>query len=97
MKFLCANNMSLQVVIRGCIQKFPDWPPGARTANCMALCHYGQFYRYFVSLFSEFCLHNPLCCFSRVFIVVSIYFVIDSVRKLLVTPSYNIFRTRGSK
>jgi len=19
--------------IRGCIQKFPDWPPGARTAN----------------------------------------------------------------
>jgi hypothetical protein len=25
---------------------------------------------------------------QRVFIVVSIYFVIDSVRKLLVTPSY---------
>jgi hypothetical protein len=20
-------------IIRGCIQKFPDWPPGARTAN----------------------------------------------------------------
>jgi hypothetical protein len=21
------------------IQKFPDWPPGARTANGTALCH----------------------------------------------------------
>jgi hypothetical protein len=27
---------------------------------------------------------------QRVFIVVSVYFVIDSVRKLLVTPSYII-------
>jgi hypothetical protein len=27
------------VGIRGCIQKFPDWPPGARTANGTALCH----------------------------------------------------------
>jgi hypothetical protein len=25
--------------IRGCIQKFPDWPPGARPANGTALCH----------------------------------------------------------
>jgi hypothetical protein len=25
--------------IRGCNQKFPDWPPGARTANGTALCH----------------------------------------------------------
>jgi hypothetical protein len=25
--------------IRGCIQKFPDWPSGARTANGTALCH----------------------------------------------------------
>jgi hypothetical protein len=24
---------------RGCIQKFSDWPPGARTANGTALCH----------------------------------------------------------
>jgi len=23
----------------GCIQKFPDWPPEARTANGTALCH----------------------------------------------------------
>jgi hypothetical protein len=25
--------------IRGCNQKFPDWKPGARTANGTALCH----------------------------------------------------------
>jgi hypothetical protein len=25
--------------IRGCNQKFPDWSPGARTANGIALCH----------------------------------------------------------
>jgi hypothetical protein len=24
--------------IRGCIHKFPDWPPQARTANGTALC-----------------------------------------------------------
>jgi hypothetical protein len=46
-----------------CIQKFPNWPPGARTANGTALCHY-KLYRYFVSQSSEFCHHNPLCCFS---------------------------------
>jgi hypothetical protein len=26
------------LVIRECIQKFPDWPPGVRTANGRALC-----------------------------------------------------------
>jgi len=26
-------------VLRVCIQKFPDWPPGVRTANGTALCH----------------------------------------------------------
>jgi hypothetical protein len=25
-------------ILRMCIQKFPDWPPGARTANGTALC-----------------------------------------------------------
>jgi hypothetical protein len=49
-----------------------------------------QLYRHFVSQSNEFCSHNPLCCFStsvccrrRCF-----YFAIDSVRKLLDTPSY---------
>jgi hypothetical protein len=46
------------------VQKFPDWPPGARTANGTALCHKVQLYRYFVNQSSEFCRHNPLCCFS---------------------------------
>jgi len=39
--------------------KYPDWPPGARTANRTALCPYVQLYRYFVSQSSEFCHHNP--------------------------------------
>jgi hypothetical protein len=72
--------------IRGCIQKFPDWQPGARTADGTALCHYLQLYRYFMSQSSEFCRHNPLCCFS--ISVYCFYFVIDSFRKLLDTPSY---------
>jgi len=50
--------------VRGCIQKFPDWPPGARTANDIALCHSAQLYRCFVSQSSEFCRHSLLCCFS---------------------------------
>jgi hypothetical protein len=44
-------------VVRGFIQKLPDWPP------CTALCHQVQFYSYFVSQFSEFCRRSPLCCF----------------------------------
>jgi len=40
-----------------------------------------------VSHSSEFCRHNPLCCFSTS-VFVSVYFVIDSVRKLFDTPSY---------
>jgi hypothetical protein len=74
--------------IRGCIQKFPDWPSGARTANGTALCHYMQLYLYLVCQSSEFCRHNPLCCFSSVYFFVVVYFVIDSVRKLLDTPAY---------
>jgi hypothetical protein len=27
------------LIYRRCIQKFPDWPPGARTTNGKALCH----------------------------------------------------------
>jgi hypothetical protein len=49
---------------RGRIQKFPDWPPEARTANGTVLCHKVQLYRYFVSQSNEFCSHNALCCFS---------------------------------
>jgi len=32
--------------------------------NGTALCHWLQLYRYFVSQSSEFCRHNPSCCFS---------------------------------
>jgi len=36
----------------------------ARTANGVTVCHWVQFYRYFVSQSSEFCHRNPFCCFS---------------------------------
>jgi len=34
--------------LRGCIQKFPDWPPGARTENDTVLCHKVRLYPYSV-------------------------------------------------
>jgi hypothetical protein len=55
---------SFMCSLRRCIQKFPDWPLGARTANGTALCQQVQLYRYFMSQSSEFCSHNPLCYFS---------------------------------
>jgi hypothetical protein len=58
----CLSAHLIRLVIRGCIQKFLDWPPAARTANGTALCYWVQLYRYFVSQHSEFCHHNPLYC-----------------------------------
>jgi hypothetical protein len=49
--------------LRRCIQKFPDWPPRARTANGTALS-LGAVLSLFVSHSSEFCSHITLCCFS---------------------------------
>jgi hypothetical protein len=80
----CIRSMEHQANARGWIQKSTNWPPGARTANGTALCHYVQLYRYFMSQSSKFCRHNPLL----LFIAVSVYFVIDLVRKLLDSPSY---------
>jgi hypothetical protein len=51
------------------MQKLQDWPPGTRTENGTALCHWVQLYRYFVSQSSEFYRHIPSCCFST-----SVYF-----------------------
>jgi len=50
--------------VRGCIQKFPAWPPGARNANGTALCYKVHLYRCFVSQSTKFYRHSPLCCFS---------------------------------
>jgi hypothetical protein len=60
----CDSRLTFCMHLRGRIQKFPYWTPGARTANGTALCHWVQLYRYFVSQSSEFCCHSPLCCFS---------------------------------
>jgi len=65
--------------IRGCIQKFPDWPPGARTAH-------GAAYHYFVSQSSDFCSHNPFVASQRVFIVVSVYFVMTQSGNFWIHP-----------
>jgi hypothetical protein len=73
-------------VVRGCIRKFPDWTTGARTqmvqfsatrCRCIDIL--------WVSLLSFAAV--TLCVASqRVFVVV--YFIIDSVRKLIDTFSY---------
>jgi hypothetical protein len=65
--------------LRGYIQKFPDSPPGA--SSCIAIL--------WVSI-ESFAIITLCIASQRVFIVVSINFVIDSVRKLLDTPSYSL-------
>jgi hypothetical protein len=74
-----------RMAVRGCIQKFPDWQSGSRTANDTTLCtRCSCIAILWVSLVSF--AATALCVASqRVFIVV--YFIIDSVRKLLDTPS----------
>jgi hypothetical protein len=83
-----AFRFSNENIVRGCIQKFPDGPPGGRTANGTAFYHYGQLYRYSVSQSSEFYRHNPLCCISTRVYYCCCLFLYDSVRKLLDTISY---------
>jgi hypothetical protein len=72
--------------IQGCIQKFPDWPPLERELQMIQLpaTMYSCIAVLWVSLVSFAAI--TLCVASQqVFIVV--YFVIDSVWKLLGTPS----------
>jgi hypothetical protein len=38
-KEACYEVLPMGMDVRGCVQNFPDWPPGARTANGTALCH----------------------------------------------------------
>jgi hypothetical protein len=73
--------------------KFPDWPPGARTANDKVLCQYVQLYRHSASHSSAAAI--TLCVApQRVFIVVVIVdFIIDSVQKFLDTPVFYQWRS----
>jgi hypothetical protein len=76
--------------IRECIQKFPDWPSGARTANGTTTTRCSCIAILWVNLVSFAAI--TLCVASQwVFIVHVVYFIIDSVRKILDTPSYFIF------
>jgi hypothetical protein len=45
----------IHIYKRGCVHKFRDSPPGARTANGKPLCQQVQLYRYSISQSSEFC------------------------------------------
>jgi hypothetical protein len=74
--------------ILGCTQRFPDWPPGARLqmvqlfatrCSCIAIL--------WVSLLS-FAAITLYVASQRVIPKVSVYLFIDSIRKLLDTPSY---------
>jgi hypothetical protein len=49
--------------IRGCIQKFPDWPPGARTLVQLSATRCSCIAILWVSLVT-FAAITPLCCFS---------------------------------
>jgi hypothetical protein len=79
-------------VRRVCIQKFPDWPPGAITANGTALCHDVQLYRYVVRQSSKFCRYNPLCSFLTS--VYCCYCCCCCYRFNPETPGYTLVHTR---
>jgi hypothetical protein len=56
-----------------------------------------KLYRYFVKQSVSFAAITLCVASQRVFIVVVVYFVIDSVRKLLDTPSYFHLKNTGMK
>jgi hypothetical protein len=64
MEFTEERHFTVAAAVGKCIEKFPDWPPAARTAKDTILRHWVQLYRYFVSQSNEFYHYNPLCCFS---------------------------------
>jgi hypothetical protein len=65
----CKVPLTKQQCVRGCIQKFPDWPPGARTANGTALCQEVQLYRYLWISLVSFAAITLSVASKRVFIV----------------------------
>jgi hypothetical protein len=77
------------VYIRGCIQKFPDWPPGATELQMVQLsatrCSCIAILWVSIVSFAAITLHVAS---QQVMPKVSVYFVIDSVRILTDTYSY---------
>jgi hypothetical protein len=100
-EFLCwPRHVSLKlegtwnlIGVRRCIQKFPDGPPGARTANGTALCHQVQLYRFmWVSLVSLVTI--TLCVTSqRMLFIIIIIIIIIIVVVSLWTQSGNFWIT----
>jgi hypothetical protein len=83
------KDCSTALLIFVCMSVYPKVSGlAAWSKNCKWYsCHWVQLYSYFVSQSSQFCRHNPLFRFSTS-VYCCCYFVIDLVRKLLVTPSY---------
>jgi len=77
---LQANNFSARLEYEGVSKSFRT----GRLERELQMIQISATRCYFVSQSSEFCRHNPLCCFSTS----DCYFVIDSVRKLSDTTSY---------
>jgi hypothetical protein len=81
--------------LRRCIQKFPDCLPGARTDNGkLSATRCSCIDILWVSRVS-FAVVTLCVASQRVIPKVSPYFFIDSVRKLLDTPSHVIFLNEG--
>jgi len=78
-----ARNKHTMVYLR--VSGLAAWSENCKCHSSLPL---GQLYRYFVSQSSEFCRHNPFRGQQRIKTKVSVYFVIDWVRKLLDTPSF---------
>jgi hypothetical protein len=76
--------------IRGYIQKFPDWTPGATTENGRPITRYSCIAILWVSLASFAAI--TLCVASQRVFVVVVYFVSDSVRKFFDIPSYSVLK-----
>jgi hypothetical protein len=64
--------------VGGCIQNFPDWPPGERISNGTAHCHWVQLYRYFMVSLVSFAAITLCVASQRVFIIVVVVVVISS-------------------
>jgi hypothetical protein len=76
--------------IRRCIQKFPNWPPGAWELQMVRLSATRCSCMLFVSQSSEFCHHNLCVASQRVIPKVRVYFIIIQSGNLFTHPRTSI-------
>jgi hypothetical protein len=95
--FSCIGNLlSISSIARDKIHVFwlllSKCHPHAKLEHSVLVDENLQCYRYFVGQSSEFCRHNPLCCFSTGVYCSKRIFRYDSIRILLDRSSYNPIR-----